>query len=206
MPFRGERSRILFCSGVERRAEQQSNEKGKWPGNRRWRNWSQKESVVKAGSVRSPSADASALAKLNSWRLLKLIKIKSARSRLYRSQILQVNTRWNALAEIYTMHSFAPCSYLIFFVENYWNFWLVFITEICKILSESEILSECCQNVLRILSECCQNFAQFLFEQIWPNVDHFFRDFHKMQHFSEHCWKKGTVSVPKFKLKNDDVR
>ena len=36
--------------------------------------------------------DASALSKLNSWRLLKLIKIKSARSRLYRSEILQVNT------------------------------------------------------------------------------------------------------------------
>ena len=34
--------------------------------------------------------------------------ILAARSRLYRSQILQVNTRWKALAEIYTMHSFAP--------------------------------------------------------------------------------------------------
>ena len=31
-----------------------------------------------------------------------------ARSRLYRSQILQVNTRWKALAEIYTMRAFAP--------------------------------------------------------------------------------------------------
>ena len=31
-----------------------------------------------------------------------------ARSRLYRSQILQVNPRWKALVEIYTMHSFAP--------------------------------------------------------------------------------------------------
>ena len=31
-----------------------------------------------------------------------------ARSRLYRSHILQVNTRWKALVEIYTMHSFAP--------------------------------------------------------------------------------------------------
>ena len=30
-----------------------------------------------------------------------------ARSRLYRSQILQVNMRLKALAEIYTMHSFA---------------------------------------------------------------------------------------------------
>ena len=58
--------------------------------------------------------DASALSKLNSWRLLKLTKIKSARSRLYRSRFLQVNTRWKALAEIYTMHSFAPFSNLIF--------------------------------------------------------------------------------------------
>jgi len=62
--------------------------------------------------------DASALSKLNSWRLLKLIKIKSARSRLYRSQILQVNTRWKALAEIYTMHSFAPLSNLKISVKN----------------------------------------------------------------------------------------
>ena len=31
-----------------------------------------------------------------------------ARSRLYRSQILQLNICWKALAEIYTMHSFAP--------------------------------------------------------------------------------------------------
>ena len=30
------------------------------------------------------------------------------RSRLYRSQILQVNMRLKALAKIYTMHSFAP--------------------------------------------------------------------------------------------------
>ena len=35
-------------------------------------------------------------------------KLYNARSRLYRSQILQVKTRWKALAEIYTMHSFAP--------------------------------------------------------------------------------------------------
>ena len=32
--------------------------------------------------------------------------------------IFQVNTRWKALAEIYTMHSFAPFSYLNFFVKN----------------------------------------------------------------------------------------
>ena len=33
---------------------------------------------------------------------------RGARSRLYRRRVLQVNTRWKALAEIYTMHSFAP--------------------------------------------------------------------------------------------------
>ena len=35
-------------------------------------------------------------------------KLYKARSRLYRNQILQVNTRWKALAEIYTMRSLAP--------------------------------------------------------------------------------------------------
>ena len=35
-------------------------------------------------------------------------KRRGARSRLYRRRFLQVNTRWKALAEIYTMHSFAP--------------------------------------------------------------------------------------------------
>ena len=34
-------------------------------------------------------------------------KLYRARSRLYRSQILQENMRLKALAEIYTMHSFA---------------------------------------------------------------------------------------------------
>ena len=34
--------------------------------------------------------------------------LRRARSRRYRSQILQVNMRLKALAEIYTMHSFAP--------------------------------------------------------------------------------------------------
>ena len=36
-----------------------------------------------------------------------LIGLERARSRLYRGQILQQNMRWKALAEIYTMHSFA---------------------------------------------------------------------------------------------------
>ena len=35
-------------------------------------------------------------------------KLYKARPRLYRSQILQGNTRWQAFAEIYAMHSFAP--------------------------------------------------------------------------------------------------
>ena len=43
-------------------------------------------------------------------------KLCKARSRLYRNQILQVNTRWKALAEIYTMHAFAPFSDIEIFV------------------------------------------------------------------------------------------
>ena len=42
-------------------------------------------------------------------------KLYRARSRLYRSQILQVNMRWKALVEIYTMHSFAQLCNLNFF-------------------------------------------------------------------------------------------
>ena len=50
-------------------------------------------------------------------RELDRLKLHRARSRLYRSQILQVNIRWKALAEIYTMHSFAPFTNLNFFVK-----------------------------------------------------------------------------------------
>ena len=59
-----------------------------------------------------------------------------ARSRLYRSQILQVNTRWKALAEIYTMHSFAPFSNRKNFVKNCWKFCCFFANfrKICQIL------------------------------------------------------------------------
>ena len=41
-------------------------------------------------------------------------KLDRARSRLYRSQILQENMRLKALAEIYTMHSFAQLCNLNF--------------------------------------------------------------------------------------------
>ena len=41
------------------------------------------------------------------------------RYRLYRSQILQENMRWKALAEIYKMHSFAPFSWDPVWVKKY---------------------------------------------------------------------------------------
>ena len=41
-------------------------------------------------------------------------KLYRARSRLYRSEILQENMRWKALAEIYTMRSFAQLCNLNF--------------------------------------------------------------------------------------------
>ena len=47
-------------------------------------------------------------------RLQSLINRASARSRLYRRQILQENMRWKAFTEIYTMDSFAPVSTLNF--------------------------------------------------------------------------------------------
>ena len=44
-------------------------------------------------------------------------ELQMARYRLHRSQILQQNMRWKALAEIYTMHSFAP--FLKSVIENW---------------------------------------------------------------------------------------
>ena len=48
-------------------------------------------------------------------------KLDRARSRLYRGQILQENVRLKALAEIYTMHSFAQLCNLIF-LSKFANF------------------------------------------------------------------------------------
>ena len=45
-------------------------------------------------------------------------KLERVRSRLYRSQNLQQNMHWKALAEIYTMHSFAPFWILNFLFKN----------------------------------------------------------------------------------------
>ena len=56
-------------------------------------------------------------------------ELQTARYRLYRSQILQQNMRWKALAEIYTMHSFAPVSNLNIFVKIcncFGKFWQIF--------------------------------------------------------------------------------
>ena len=46
------------------------------------------------------------------------------------ADFLQVNTRWKALAEIYTMHSFAPFSNLNFFVKNRQNFFAIEVMNI----------------------------------------------------------------------------
>ena len=68
--------------------------------------------------------------------------------------------RLKALAEIYTMHSFAPFSNLKFFVKICWMFCWFFIKNL--------------KNIIR------QNFAEFLL-----NFDQLFRDFPKMQQFGE---------------------
>ena len=52
-------------------------------------------------------------------------KLRGARSRLYRRRFLQVNTRWKALAEIYTMHSFAPFFKLKISAKNRQHFFAI---------------------------------------------------------------------------------
>ena len=64
-------------------------------------------------------------------------ELQTARYRLYRSQILQQNMRWKALAEIYTMHSFAPVSNLKIFVKicNFFFRAQAVFGKICQILN-----------------------------------------------------------------------
>ena len=52
-------------------------------------------------------------------------KLRGARSRLYRRRFVQVNTRWKALAEIYTMHSFAPFFNLKISANNRQHFFAI---------------------------------------------------------------------------------
>ena len=86
-------------------------------------------------------------------------KLRGARSRLYRRRFLQVNTRWKALAEIYTMHSFAPFSNLKIFVKNCWKFCCFFKQNFAKFV----------RNLL--------NFAKFLpiFFGIFPKCSIFLK-------------------------------
>ena len=58
-------------------------------------------------------------------------ELQTARYRLYRSQILQQNMRWKALAEIYTMHSFAPVSNLKFSSK-----FAIFFGKFCQIFDD----------------------------------------------------------------------
>ena len=59
-------------------------------------------------------------------------KFWRARFRLYRSQIVQVNLRWKAFAEIYTMHSFAPFSTLNFLFQKLLNTFCYFFSTFSK--------------------------------------------------------------------------
>ena len=52
-------------------------------------------------------------------------KLRETRSRLYRRRFLQVNTRWKALAGIYTMHSFAPFFNLKISAKNRQHFFAI---------------------------------------------------------------------------------
>ena len=54
-------------------------------------------------------------------------KLYRARYRRHRSRSLQLNTHLKALAEIYTIHPFAPLSNLTFFVEKIAKILLTFV-------------------------------------------------------------------------------
>ena len=70
-------------------------------------------------------------------------KLDRARSRLYRGQILQQNMRLKALAEIYTMHSFAQLCNLIFFVKILPTFLQNLAKFLAKIYKKIELAELC---------------------------------------------------------------
>ena len=80
-------------------------------------------------AAEKPRLSPGRLAKAATYGVTGYRNLSTARSRLYRSQTLQVNTRWKALAEIYTMHSFAPLSYLKIFVKKLLKFLLVVLKQ-----------------------------------------------------------------------------
>ena len=90
-------------------------------------------------------------------------KLRGARSRLYRRRFLQVNTRWKALAEIYTMHSFAPFSNLNFFVKNRQNF---FAIELMNIHEFNRKHFEFCIFFARIFDEFFSGFRAKLQKRV----------------------------------------
>ena len=62
-------------------------------------------------------------------------KLYRARSLLYRRQILQVNIRWKALAEIYTMHSLHRSLISLFSLKTA-EILLIFLKQILQTLPE----------------------------------------------------------------------
>ena len=86
-------------------------------------------------------------------------KLWEARSRLYRSQILQVNTHFAAFFEIYKIDILLHRSKLNFLVKNRENFlrnWILNWTKIqsnfsSKLLFLSEILMKFCRNFANVL-------------------------------------------------------
>ena len=79
-------------------------------------------------------------------------KLYKARSPLYRSQWLQPNIRWKRLAEIYTIHAFAPLSNLSFFCKK-------FARILPKIAIFPEINLTKIADFCWILTKFCRNFA-----------------------------------------------
>ena len=100
-------------------------------------------------------------------------------SRLYRSQILKVNTRWKALAEIYTTYSFAPFSWsLIWMKRSNLNFFVKSCWKCCWFFAN--------------FWKFCQNFAWFLL-----NYNQFFFIFLNICKVSNLDWsvKEGELDT-----------
>ena len=79
------------------------------------------------GHLRSSFLDLLQVSWVQTWGICtrRAGKLYKARSRLYRSQILQINTYVKAFAEIYTMHSCAPFFNLKISAKNRQHFFAI---------------------------------------------------------------------------------
>ena len=95
-----------------------------------------------------------------------MIKLCKARSLLYRSQILQINTRWEALDEIYKIYMSLHHSDLTISEKCRQTFFAFFGKILQNLVFNLPIFEKCSLNFTQSSMKICRNFANIIFENV----------------------------------------